>query len=88
MTRCCGWLEEASYLPRLIKTHAGTRNAGARAQPPNPIERPMFSAATKDAQMARHLESFLVRDIPVRRFLAPAALARAATVNAGLARSS
>jgi hypothetical protein len=62
--------------------HVRMLNAGALAKPPNPIERLMFSAATRDARAARHLESFLVRRIRVRRFLSPPALARAAWVTA------
>ncbi len=70
---------------RRLMGHVRMLNAGALAKPPTPIERLLFSAATKDARTARHLESFLVRSIPVRRFLAPTAIARAAAVNAGLA---
>jgi flavin-dependent dehydrogenase len=73
---------------RRLMGHVRMLNIGALAKPPSPIERLIFSAATKDAQTARHLERFLVRSIPVRRFLAPAALARAAAVNAGLTRFS
>ena len=73
---------------RRLMGHVRMLNAGALAKPPNFVERLMFSAATKDAQTARHLERFLVRSIPVRRFLAPAAVARAAAVNAGLTWSS
>jgi flavin-dependent dehydrogenase len=63
--------------------HVRMLNAGALAKPPNPIERLIFSAAAKDAPTARHLESFLVRKIPVRKFLGPRALARAAAANLG-----
>jgi hypothetical protein len=41
----------------------------------------MISAAARDARMADHLERFLTRSVPVRRFLSPAALARAMAVN-------
>lgn len=67
---------------RRLMGHVRMLNAGALAKPPNPIERLMFSAATRDARTARHLESFLVRSIPVRRFLSPAAVVRAAWVHA------
>jgi 2-polyprenyl-6-methoxyphenol hydroxylase-like FAD-dependent oxidoreductase len=47
----------------------------------NPVERLMFSAAARDQGMADHVEAFASRRIPVRRFLGPGALARAAAVN-------
>ena len=67
---------------RRLMGHVRMLNAGALAKPPNPIERLVFSAAAKDAGLARHLERFLVRSIPIRKFLSPAAVARAAWVNA------
>lgn len=72
---------------RRLIGHVRMLNAGALAKPPNPIERLFFSAATRDAGTARHLERFLSRSIPVRRFLAPAAIVRAAAVNSGIVRS-
>ena len=67
---------------RELAGHARMLNAGALAKPPNPIERTMMSAAVRDPEMARHFERFASRSIRVRNFLAPAAVARAAWVNA------
>jgi menaquinone-9 beta-reductase len=53
----------------------------ARARPYNAVERLMFSAAARDPACAAHLEAFGTRRIPVRRFLGPTAVARAAWVN-------
>ncbi|WP_198937835.1 NAD(P)/FAD-dependent oxidoreductase [Pelomonas sp. KK5] len=47
----------------------------------NPIERLMFSAATKDVDMARHVNRFGGRLIGPAAFLAPRALLKAAWVN-------
>ncbi len=65
----------------LINDFSGRRNF-------NPIERLMFSAATKDVAMARHLNRFGARIDPPSRFLAPGALVRAAWVNLSRRRSS
>lgn len=53
----------------------------AKARPFNPVERLMFSAAARDAAMARHMHRFASRLIGPSRFLNPAALARAAAIN-------
>jgi menaquinone-9 beta-reductase len=53
----------------------------ARGRDFNPLERLMFSAAARDQRLAQHVEQFGTRSIPVRRFLAPSALARAALVD-------
>jgi 2-polyprenyl-6-methoxyphenol hydroxylase-like FAD-dependent oxidoreductase len=53
----------------------------------NPVERLIFSAATRDAALARHVEAFGTRQIGPGRFLAPHILARAAAVNARHARA-
>lgn len=50
-------------------------------RPFNVIERLMFSAATRDPAMARHVGRFGRRQIGVGQFLKPTALARAAWVN-------
>jgi 2-polyprenyl-6-methoxyphenol hydroxylase-like FAD-dependent oxidoreductase len=67
---------------RELAGHARMLNAGARAEPPNPIERLMMRAAVRDPESARHFERFVSRSTRVRTFLAPAAVARAAWVNA------
>ena len=48
---------------------------------PNPIQKLMFSAAVNDRRTARLLGAFASREISVRNFLSPAALARAVLVN-------
>ncbi|MYW12341.1 NAD(P)/FAD-dependent oxidoreductase [Streptomyces sp. SID2563] len=53
----------------------------AKARPFNPFERLMFSAAARDAGMARHMHLFASRIIGPLRFLNPVALARASAVN-------
>lgn len=58
----------------LINDFAGRRDF-------NTIERLMFSAAAKDAGMARHVNRFGARIDGPRRFLAPSALLRAMWVN-------
>ena len=59
----------------------------AQSTRPNPIQKLMFAAAVRDRRTAQLLHAFAGRQIPVRRFLAPRALARAALVNiASLAR--
>jgi menaquinone-9 beta-reductase len=56
-------------------------NDFARRRKFNAIERLMFSAAAKDADMSRHLHAFGARLIGPMGFLAPGALLRAAWVN-------
>ncbi|MDT9692576.1 NAD(P)/FAD-dependent oxidoreductase [Streptomyces sp. P9(2023)] len=53
----------------------------ARSRPFNPVERLMFSAATLDASLARHMHLFGSRLIGPLRFLNPLALAKASVVN-------
>ncbi|MFI6053682.1 NAD(P)/FAD-dependent oxidoreductase [Streptomyces violascens] len=53
----------------------------ARARPFNPVERLMFSAAARDASLARHMHLFASRLINPLQFLNPLALARASAVN-------
>jgi flavin-dependent dehydrogenase len=47
----------------------------------NPIEKQFFMAAVHDPETARHFAEFEGRNISLRQFLAPAAVARAAWVN-------
>ncbi|MCX5198515.1 NAD(P)/FAD-dependent oxidoreductase [Streptomyces sp. NBC_00249] len=53
----------------------------ATGRPFNPLERLMFSAATRDASVARHMHRFANRLIGPARFLNPAVLAKASAVN-------
>lgn len=53
----------------------------ATARPFNPMERLMFSAAARDASLARHMHRFASRLIGPLHFLNPASLAKAALVN-------
>ncbi|MGW6981494.1 NAD(P)/FAD-dependent oxidoreductase [Streptomyces sp. NPDC054932] len=53
----------------------------AKSRPFNPMERLMFSAAARDASVARHMHQFGSRLIGPFRFLNPAALAKASAVN-------
>ncbi|WP_327303741.1 NAD(P)/FAD-dependent oxidoreductase [Streptomyces sp. NBC_01298] len=74
-------------LARYARTHR-RRTSGhqllaadfARARPFNPVERLVFSAAARDASMARHMHRFGSRLIGPARFLNPVALAQAAAV--------
>jgi 2-polyprenyl-6-methoxyphenol hydroxylase-like FAD-dependent oxidoreductase len=54
----------------------------ASGRPFNHIEKLMFSAAARDEAMATHFHRFGSRLIPVRDFLSPVAMGRAALVNA------
>ncbi|HEX2127259.1 MAG TPA: NAD(P)/FAD-dependent oxidoreductase [Thermoleophilaceae bacterium] len=66
---------------RRLRGHARVLSDGARAkEAPLPV-RAMLAAAVRDPDTARRFEDFATRSIPVRRFLAPSALARAAVVN-------
>jgi 2-polyprenyl-6-methoxyphenol hydroxylase-like FAD-dependent oxidoreductase len=67
---------------RCLTGHARMLDAAARAEPPNALERLMIRAAASDAGLARHFERYTSRSIPVRRFLAPHAVARAGWVGA------
>ncbi|MEU9148491.1 NAD(P)/FAD-dependent oxidoreductase [Streptomyces sp. NPDC048349] len=53
----------------------------AKGRPFNPLERLMFSAAARDASLARHMHLFASRLIGPLRFLNPLAVARASAVN-------
>lgn len=67
---------------RRLRGHQSLAVDYAKARPFNPGERLMFAAAARDEVMARHLYRFGSRLIGPARFLNPAALARAAVVNA------
>jgi len=74
---------------RVRRAHIGGHQRflalAAGSAKPNPIQKLMFSAAVRDRRTARLLHAFAAREIPVRRFLSPSALSRAALVNlAGL----
>lgn len=53
----------------------------ATSRPFNPVERLMFSAAARDASLARHMHRFSQRLIGPLRFLNPVAVAKASAVN-------
>ncbi|GAA0587497.1 NAD(P)/FAD-dependent oxidoreductase [Streptomyces crystallinus] len=53
----------------------------AKGRPFNPVERLIFSAAARDASVARHMHLFASRLISPSRFLSPVALAKASVVN-------
>ncbi|MCJ0873024.1 NAD(P)/FAD-dependent oxidoreductase [Streptomyces sp. AP-93] len=53
----------------------------AEARPFNPVEKLVFSAAARDASMARHMHRFASRLIGPGRFLNPVVMAKAAVVN-------
>ncbi|MFJ6698590.1 NAD(P)/FAD-dependent oxidoreductase [Streptomyces sp. NPDC091272] len=53
----------------------------ATSRPFNALERLMFSAAARDASMARHMHLFASRLIGPLRFLSPVAVAKASAVN-------
>ncbi|MFD8025953.1 NAD(P)/FAD-dependent oxidoreductase [Streptomyces lavendulae] len=73
---------------RRLRGHQTLAVDFARARPFNPGERLVFSAAARDASMARHMYLFASRLIGPLRFLNPAALARAAAVNIRYRRAS
>jgi menaquinone-9 beta-reductase len=54
----------------------------ARAKALSPVERLMFSAATRDPEIASHVDAFAARLIRPARFLGPRAVGRALRVNA------
>ena len=65
-----------------LKGHQFLISDFASGRPFNHVERLMFSAAARDPEMARLFHIFGARVIGVRQFLSPAALTRAAMVNA------
>ena len=71
----------ACTVARRLGGHRFLINDFARRRRFNAIERLMFSAAAKDANMSRHLHAFGARLIGPMGLLAPGALLRAAWVN-------
>jgi 2-polyprenyl-6-methoxyphenol hydroxylase-like FAD-dependent oxidoreductase len=67
---------------RQLRGHQHLISDFSSGRPFNAVERLMFSAAARDAATARAMHAFSARVIPVREFLSPRALARAALVNA------
>jgi menaquinone-9 beta-reductase len=67
---------------KALAGHQSTIETEARANPPTALDRLMLKAAVYDSTMAASFDAFSNRTIPVRRFLAPTALARAAWVTA------
>ncbi|MFJ6935118.1 NAD(P)/FAD-dependent oxidoreductase [Streptomyces sp. NPDC101132] len=66
---------------RRLRGHQSLAADFARSRPFNPMERLMFSAATRDPSLARHMHLFGSRLITPLGFLSPAAVLRSATVN-------
>ncbi|MCX5389020.1 NAD(P)/FAD-dependent oxidoreductase [Streptomyces sp. NBC_00094] len=66
---------------RRLRGHAYLGADFAKGRPFNPMERLMFSAAARDASLARHMHLFGSRLIGPLRFLNPLALAKASVVN-------
>ncbi|KQV09936.1 MULTISPECIES: NAD(P)/FAD-dependent oxidoreductase [unclassified Kitasatospora] len=66
---------------RRLRSHQYLAADFAKARPFNPMERLMYSAAARDAAVARHMHRFASRLIGPLRFLSPAAVARASAVN-------
>jgi 2-polyprenyl-6-methoxyphenol hydroxylase-like FAD-dependent oxidoreductase len=67
---------------RRLNGHHRMLTADARARDFNPVQRLLFSAATRDAHTAATLHRYSERSLPPRRLLSPRVLARAAHVNA------
>jgi menaquinone-9 beta-reductase len=63
-----------------LKGHHSIIADEATARPPTRLDRLMLTAGVHDETMAAHVMAYFNRTIPVRRFLGPAALARAAWV--------
>ncbi|MFD7085031.1 NAD(P)/FAD-dependent oxidoreductase [Streptomyces sp. NPDC059918] len=66
---------------RRLRGHQSMAADFARARPFNPVERLVFSAAARDASVARHMHLFSQRLIGPLRFLDPVTLAKASAVN-------
>ncbi|WP_329620504.1 hypothetical protein [Streptomyces sp. NBC_01255] len=66
---------------RRLSAHQNLAADFAKARPFNPMERLMFSAAARDESLARHMHLFASRLIGPLRFLNPAAVTKAASVN-------
>ncbi|MFD7032186.1 NAD(P)/FAD-dependent oxidoreductase [Streptomyces sp. NPDC059917] len=68
---------------RRLRGHQFLAADFATSRPFNPLERLMFSAAARDAAVARHMHLFASRLIGPLRFLSPVAVAKASAVNIG-----
>lgn len=66
---------------RRLRGHQFLAADFASGRPFNPVERLMFSAAARDAWVARHMHMFASRLIGPARFLNPVALAKASAAN-------
>ncbi|MFI8519501.1 NAD(P)/FAD-dependent oxidoreductase [Streptomyces sp. NPDC085481] len=66
---------------RRLRGHQQLAVDFAKVRPFNPMERLIFSAAARDASLARHMYLFASRLIGPLRFLSPVAVAKAAAVN-------
>lgn len=64
-----------------LRGHQRLATDFAKARPFNPGEQLVFSAAARDASMARHMHRFASRLIGPVRFLNPLVVARAAVIN-------
>jgi menaquinone-9 beta-reductase len=85
-------LREASSISQALRRYERTRRSrlvghqrmlamGAAQLDPNPVQRLLMSAAARDDRVASVFHAFAAREIPVRRFLSPRTIARAAIVN-------
>ncbi len=66
---------------RRLRPHQALAVDFAKARPFNPMERLIFSAAARDAALARHMHLFASRLIGPLRFLNPWVVAKASLVN-------
>jgi 2-polyprenyl-6-methoxyphenol hydroxylase-like FAD-dependent oxidoreductase len=66
---------------RRLDPHHRMLAADARARAMNPVQRMLFSAATRDPQTAALLHRYAERSIPPRRLRAPRTIGRAARVS-------
>ncbi|MFI8100213.1 NAD(P)/FAD-dependent oxidoreductase [Streptomyces sp. NPDC086023] len=66
---------------RRLRGHQSLAADFARSRPFNPVERLMFSAATRDPSLARHMHLFASRLITPLGFLSPAAVLKSVTAN-------
>ncbi|MFE5807800.1 NAD(P)/FAD-dependent oxidoreductase [Streptomyces sp. NPDC056491] len=66
---------------RRLRGHQYLAADFAKVRPFNPVERLMFSAAARDASLARHMHLFASRLIGPLRFLNPLVLAKASVIN-------
>jgi menaquinone-9 beta-reductase len=66
---------------RTLRGHQFFIEQFSSAGPLTPLDRLLLSGASRDPRLAAHVASFLNGRLPLRRFVGPAALARAARVN-------